>query len=116
MCIPGMPITRSKCRPMIGSKFERDVIIRIVCEHFGIPFEQLKDKCRRRPVVYKRQILMFLLVYYTNDTYLEIGNLFEKDHTTVIHSKDLVKDLMSIDDKMKDDVEAIKMKIIEAHY
>jgi chromosomal replication initiator protein len=116
MCIPGIPTSRSKCRPMIGSNFERDVIIKVVCEHFSISIEELIDKSRRRPIVYRRQILMFLLVYYTRDTYQEIGNIFNKDHTTVIHSKDLINDLIGIDDKVKGDVEAIKTKIIDAHY
>lgn len=59
---------------------------------------------------------MYFLVNFTNDTYKEIGGLFSMDHTSVIHSKDLIKDLLSIDQIVQDDVNTIKRKIIDAHY
>jgi chromosomal replication initiation ATPase DnaA len=59
---------------------------------------------------------MYFLVNLTNETYKEIGGLFQMDHTSVIHSKDLIRDLITVDQKIQSDVEAIKRKIIDAHY
>jgi len=116
MCMPGMKQTRSKVRPMVAMKMEAEKVIQSVCGHFNVTFEDLKKVTRKRQIVYKRQMVMYFLSHYTNMTYVEIGRLFEKDHTTVIHSKDLIRNLLDIDDTIKDDVEEIKRKLVEAYF
>ena len=59
---------------------------------------------------------MYFLVNLTNETYKDIGGLFGMDHTSVIHSKDHIRDLITVDQQVQADVEAIKRKIIDAHY
>lgn len=116
MVVPGLKQTRSKARPMVAVKIERDIIMKCVCEHFGISVEAIKEVTRKREVVYKRQMAMYFLVNYTTETYLEIGTFFGKDHTTVIYGKDLIRDQIELDESVKKDIEAIKARIVEAYY
>lgn len=116
MCLPGMPVNRSPKRGVVVSKVSREIIIETVCTHFDVTMEFLQKKCRKRPVVYKRQLLMYFLVNMTNETYKDIGGLFGMDHTSVIHSKDQIKDWLTVDQVVQADVETIKRKIIDAHY
>lgn len=59
---------------------------------------------------------MYFMSHFTDETYLEIGKLFDKDHTTVLYSKDHIRDLFDIDDIVKSDIEAIKKLIVEAYF
>lgn len=115
MSMPGVPKTANRDRTRHLSVFMPEIIINVGCNHFDIPIETLQGKCRERKYVMPRQIIMYLLVTYTDMTYLNIGRLFKRDHTTVIHSKDTVKDLISVDDDMRERVEELKKKIANSH-
>lgn len=110
-----MPPNRSAKRDTVVSK-SRELVINAVCGHFGVTLEFLQKRTRERPIAYKRQLLMYFLVHHTNETYKEIGDLFGMHHSTVIHSKDRVKDWLSVDREVQMDIEAIRQKIVEAHY
>jgi chromosomal replication initiator protein len=82
-----------------------DFYKQLVSEYFGVPISKLDEKTRKREIVMARQIAMYLL--YKNEQYSlkKIGEAFGgRDHTTVIHSKDLVMDLMYSDEKYRNDV------------
>ena len=115
MSIPGVPKTINRDRTRHINVFTPEVIINASCKYLDVPLETLQGKCRKREFVMPRQIIMYLLVSYTDMTYLNIGKLFKKDHTTVIHSKDLVKDLISVDDSMRLRVEELRKQIAESH-
>jgi len=58
---------------------------------------------------------MYFLTEYTDLTYLAIGKLFGRDHTTVIHSKNLIKDFIKVVESVRDEIEIIKKQIIDNH-
>jgi chromosomal replication initiator protein len=115
MSIPGVPKTTNRDRSRLFRVFDPEVIIKTSLEYFNLTIEQLQDTSRKRTLVLPRQIIMYFLTEYTDLTYLEIGNIFKKDHTTVIYSKDTVKDLISTDDSVKEKVEELKKKIANNH-
>lgn len=59
---------------------------------------------------------MYFMIHYTDETYLEIGQLFNKDHTTVIYSKDQIRNLLDVDETVKADIDQIKCRLVEAYY
>jgi chromosomal replication initiator protein len=62
------------------------------------------EKTRRKEIVHARQIIMFMLREDFNESYPSIGaKLGGKDHTTVIHSYEKIKnDLISNPTLMKE--------------
>lgn len=67
-------------------------VIRVVSEFYNIDESVLFEKTRRKEVVKPRQIAMYLLREDFNISYPTIGEKFGgRDHTTVIHSCDKVK-------------------------
>ena len=89
-----------------------DLIINVVCEWYGTTAEALKNRRRIRGIVEPRQICMFLLRRYSNLSLKEIGMKFGGfDHTTVIHSSDTVQDLMDTDEKIRQTIQALEVKI-----
>jgi chromosomal replication initiator protein len=67
-------------------------LVKIVAQFYGIEPESLIDKTRRKEVVRPRQIAMYLLREDFNVSFPTIGEkLGGRDHTTVIHSCERVK-------------------------
>jgi chromosomal replication initiator protein len=89
-----------------------DSIQKIVCEYFDVGFEKLLQKTRKREIVQARQITMFLSKMFTKNSLKTIGEHFGgRDHTTVIHSCQTVKDLMDTDTLFKEHVLELQQKV-----
>ena len=85
-----------------------------VSEYFEIPYEKISQKTRKREIVQARQITMYLAKKFTKNSLKVIGEHFDgQDHTTVIHSVQVVKDLMDSDPVFKGHVLSLEEKIDE---
>lgn len=89
-----------------------DSIQKMVCDYFSVPYDKLLQKTRKREVVQARQITMYLAKTFTKNSLKTIGEHFGgRDHTTVIHSCQTVKDLMDTDSSFKDSVMELQQKV-----
>jgi chromosomal replication initiator protein len=89
-----------------------DFIQKTVCEYFSVPSDKLREKTRKRAVVQARQLSMFLAKQFTKNSLKVIGKHFGgRDHSTVIHSCQAVRDLMDTDKEFKDAVQDLQKKI-----
>jgi chromosomal replication initiator protein len=61
-------------------------IINTVTNYYGVSIEDIKGKCRKRRIVKPRQVIMFLLRTKARMVLSDIGEVMNRDHTTVIHS------------------------------
>lgn len=71
-----------------------ELIMSRTASHFQLSVEQLTCPDRSRHLAGPRQIAMFLCRELTDLSLLKIGDLFHRDHTTVIHGVRKVKGLM----------------------
>jgi len=89
-----------------------DFIQRCVAEEFGITLQELKTKRRNKTVVFPRQIAMYLSRELTELSLPEIGQFFGgKDHTTVLHSYNKIKEDLKLNAALKDRMERITQVI-----
>ena len=89
-----------------------DAIQKMVCEYFDVAYDKLLQKTRKREIVQARQISMFLSKAFTKNSLKTIGEHFGgRDHTTVIHSCQTVKDLMDTDTFFKESVLELQQKV-----
>ena len=89
-----------------------DAIQKMVCEYFDVSYDKLLQKTRKREIVQARQITMFLSKAFTKNSLKTIGEHFGgRDHTTVIHSCQTVKDLMDTDNLFKESVLELQQKV-----
>lgn len=87
-------------------------IQKLVCEFYEISYDKLQAKTRKREIVQARQISMFLAKQFTKNSLKTIGEHFGgRDHTTVIHSCQTVKDLMDTDSLIRDQVKELQQKV-----
>ena len=96
----------------ISREVSIEFIQKAVCEFFSVAPEKLKEKTRKRAIVQARQLSMYLAKNYTKNSLKVIGRHFGgRDHSTVIHSCQAVKDMMDTDKEFKESVQEIEKKI-----
>lgn len=109
-------IAKRVLRNIIAKPHSKEVSIeaiqKVVCEFFDVPYEKLLQKTRKREIVQARQITMYLAKSFTKNSLKTIGEHFGgRDHTTVIHSCQTVKDLMDTDTIFNENVIELSQKI-----
>jgi chromosomal replication initiator protein len=87
-------------------------IQKMVCDFYDVSYDKLLQKTRKREVVQARQITMYLAKIFTKNSLKTIGEHFGgRDHTTVIHSCQTVKDLMDTDPIFRENVIELQQKV-----
>ena len=96
----------------INKEVTPEVIQRTVADYYNLEVEKLASATRRRQVVLARQISMFLVKEYTDQSLKSIGRMFGgRDHSTVLYSIKTVKDLMETNDEIKKSLGELERKI-----
>ena len=93
-----------------------EYIQRMVAEHYKVSLEDIKGKCKKREIVTPRQVSMYLIKKYMPDHTLGfIGSHYEgRDHSTVGHSIQVVRDMLTTDSHFKSTLAEID-KIIKTN-
>lgn len=73
------------------NKLTPQKIIQNVCEYFGLLPEDLLGKAQSRDRVLPRQIAMYFCRHELKLPFVKVGDLFSKDHSTVMSSVKLVQ-------------------------
>jgi chromosomal replication initiator protein len=85
-----------------------DLIQRRVCEYYGIKLSDLMSTKRHKAVTRARQIAMYLCKALTTKSLTDIGRSFcGKDHSTVIHAINKIKEKMEDDESFGSDLEIL---------
>ena len=96
-------------RPRVVTPAE---VINIISSFYGIGIQQLKGEKRNKSIAWPRQVLMFIL---RNDLRLpleEVGRLLGgRDHTTVIHAAEKVRQELEGNTNFAAEVTELKRKI-----
>ncbi|MDR1127303.1 MAG: chromosomal replication initiator protein DnaA [Treponema sp.] len=92
-----------------------DVIIKVIAEYHQLSSSDLKGKKRSQKIVTPRQIAMFISHEITEFSTTEIGQNFGgRDHTTVMHSCNKIKEKMQADPKLDTTVQKL-VGLIKEH-
>lgn len=87
-------------------------ITKIVCSYLNITEDKLRDKSRKKEIVFARQIAMYLSKELTKSSLKSIGLQFGgRDHSTVIHAHTSIDDAMSKDPSVMSLVKTLKTQI-----
>jgi chromosomal replication initiation ATPase DnaA len=73
--------------------YEWESIIQEVCRAFRLTRQEIFERGRRIRVAWPRQCAMYFIYEHTDMSLKEVGRIFGKDHGTVIHACDRVKQL-----------------------
>jgi chromosomal replication initiator protein len=88
-------------------------IAQAVAEYYRVPLELICGKQRDKHIVMPRQIAMYLIRQETQDSLLEIGQIFGgRDHSTVLHACEKIERAMNVNPVLRREVIAIREQLI----
>ena len=91
-----------------------DKIISGICSFYKITKDKLLGKSKKKELVIPRQICAYLMCEIMNIPLVSIGEaLGGRDHTTVIHSREKVTNLIKVNDRVAKEVEDIRNIILK---
>lgn len=84
-------------------------VVKIVSSFYNVEEDSVYDKSRKKEVVRPRQIIMYILREVFNVSYPSIGQkLGGRDHTTVMHSCDKIKESMKTDADLANEITELR--------
>ncbi|MBQ8451278.1 MAG: chromosomal replication initiator protein DnaA [Clostridia bacterium] len=86
-------------------------IIDTVCKFFNIKKEDILARKRTKEIAEARQIAMYLITEMINIPLEAVGNIFGKDHATVIYAKNKVADDMKKSKKLEIQINDIRQMV-----
>ena len=88
-----------------------ETIIRTTAQSFSFSVEDVLSSSRRQPLVLCRQVAMYLCRELTDLSLPKIGQHFNRDHTTVLHSVEKVKRILRSDRAVFDRVNQLTQEL-----
>ena len=90
-----------------------DVIIKAVSTYYSVSVDDIKSQKRKREIALPRQVAMYLTREMTPLSLPAIGDVFGRDHTTVMHSCDKIAEMVRTSSEMSAAIADLKKDISE---
>ena len=95
-------------------KLTPESIIQTVCDYYNIEYSEITGKKKSKEIVEPRMIAIYLISDMMDIPLVSIGRLFGgRDHTTIIHARDKISELIKKDQKTRVIVNDLKSQIGE---
>ena len=90
-----------------------EIITTTVADRFGLTVPQMLGKCRKREIVVPRQMCHSFARKHTDLSLTDVGiKIGEKDHSTVVHSCKLIKNLKKNNEQIRVNFSFLNAEII----
>ena len=87
-------------------------IMSVVCDHYGVKAAAVVSQKKDSEIVVPRQIIMYLCKNYTDITYDAIAKMLgKKDHSTIMHGANKIKNDLPDNDELRGNIEVILKKL-----
>ena len=111
--LAALALNRSVRETESGNDLTAENVLNCVCEFYKIKKEDLLGSNRRAELVKARQICCYLMYDILNLPLVTIGKQLNRDHATVIYSKNKIGDLIGKNPSIAKDVNDIKSIILK---
>ena len=88
-----------------------DRVINVTAKFFGVSQESLKSKIKTDSVANARHVAAYVIRELTKKSYKDIGKIFSRDHTSIMHSCDKVELNMKTKKNYKSDIQRIMKEV-----
>ena len=109
----GMDLIRNVVNTIVGDpqSLTTQMICELVSNQFRITVKEMQSKSRKRGVTFPRQVAMYLARKYTKQSLAEIGKVFNRDHSTVMHSIKVISAKQVRDASVNGQLELLSNKV-----
>lgn len=88
-----------------------ELIIKEVSEYYNISQEQILSKVRTAQIALARRIAMYLCRFLIGSSYPKIGEIFDRDHSTVITGVEKVENELKTDNQLIKAISDLKKRL-----
>ena len=92
--------------------YEMSLMMEMITEFYQISEKDIKSAWRKRPVVWARHVFCYLCSKYVQCSIVSIGKVINRDHTSVIHARQNVSNLMDSDPDLREQVKGLETRVI----
>ncbi len=89
-------------------------IQRIVCDYYQVNLRELLGKGRQKKLVRARQLGLYFSRLYTKKTVVELGRLFQRSHTSVVHALQTLERDRQSQPRLEEEVKFLEEKMAQA--
>ncbi len=89
-----------------------EFIIKAVAKYFEITYEDIVGKDRSQKMVEPRKIAMYMVRDMTHLSFPKMGEVFNKDHSTVKHSIDTLEEQLKDDSSLREKIQDVKNSVL----
>ncbi len=110
---PDLSIAKEVIYGLVGRSIEitGESIRDLIGDQFRVSIDDLCSRSRKRSVTFPRQMAMYLTRKYTSHSLADIGNMYNRDHSTVLYAiKAITKDI-SRDTSIREQMELLCTKL-----
>lgn len=93
------------------SEIDAGYIIEHVCKFYNLKKDELLSRKRTKEIALARQVAMYLILDILGLPQDAIGNIFGKNHSTVIYARDTILEMIKKDKKFATNIEDLKAMI-----
>lgn len=86
-------------------------ILDFIGEQFKVTPEDLKSRSRKRSISHPRQIAMYLSRKFTKESLADIGGLYNRDHSTVLHAIKVITMEMVRQGSVREQIDLLSSKL-----
>lgn len=101
------------CIVDINQSVNTGKICDLVSGQFQVSVQDLCSKSRKKTVTVPRQIAMYLARKHTEQSLAEIGRVFKRDHSTVLHAIKVVSDKLIRDASVNAQIDLLSEKVLK---
>jgi len=95
----------------VNQALTAQMICELVSGQFNVSINDMQSKSRKKVITFPRQVAMYLARKYTNESLVEIGKLFNRDHSTVLHAIKVVTNQVVRDTSVNAQLELLSNKV-----
>ncbi len=95
----------------VDSAITASMVCELVCSQYGVSLEELGSRSRRREISVPRQVAMYLARKHTEDSLVDIGRIFNRNHATVLHAIKVMNQRLRSDGSMQAQLELLSDKV-----
>ncbi len=98
----------------VDNKLTPEKILETVCRYFVIDEKDLTGRKRNKEIVEPRQVCIYLMWSQLAIPLTTIGQIFGRDHTTIIHARDKIMEQLKNNGQMKKTINDITLMLKSA--
>ena len=87
------------------------MISEFVGSQFKVSMKDMQSRSRKKSLTFARQVAMYLSRKHTTESLADIGKIFNRDHSTVLHSIKKVTDLTRRDNSVEAQVDLLSDRV-----